>query len=484
MRFTLLILYSLIQQIAPAQLYDNTWMMGCCYTPISRLNGGINITFDKGYADTSYYARKVSFLETSISISNPITGNLMFYSNGCNIFNRLDNIMELGDEINPGSIQQMQCEDYGYDLAKGGAILPNSGNSNKYYVIHRAYDDTGKTVDRLYYSEVDLSFNQGLGRVIKKNVPMLEQRMYRGQFDIVKHANGLDYWILAYNYNSDTVFRFLANADGIHGAVMQYFPIQRKKVDSRAHSTISSDGTKAVRIDPHTGLFIMDFDRESGLFSNLKQYNYWSSIDSSPVTSVAFSPNNKLLYVSNRWRLYQFDLESDEIENSRILIDTFDYFSDPYPIAFYLMQLAPDGKIYMNCTNGVSYLHTIHKPNEKGKACEFRQHDFNLPAQNAFTMPYFPNYKLGAVTAINHASTSKLWELYPNPNHGSFIIQLYGNSHPNARLMIYNLNGQLMYETIIQNDSQSVNVNLSSGIYIFKLVKEDGTTNTQKLIID
>ncbi|MFZ1516591.1 MAG: hypothetical protein WAT21_14375, partial [Saprospiraceae bacterium] len=347
-------IFILIHENVSGQKYDNIWMMGCCYTPISRLNGGINLRFDLGGdPDTFFLSREIDFIETSISVSDPISGNLLFYSNGCHIYNKNDQIMELGKDINPGLTQKMACEEYAYDLSRGGVILPNTENKNKFYLIHRALDDTGKTIDRLYYSEVDLSFNQGLGRVIKKNVPLLKQRLYKSHFDVTKHANGRDYWIFTYNYSSDTVFRFLVQSNGIEGPLGQYFPIPRERFAQRANSTISPDGKTAVRIDPVNGLFLMDIDRETGLFSNLRQFPYWSSVDSSPVTSVAFSQNGKMLYVSSLLRLSQFDLEASNFFESRILIDTFDLFEDPYYTTFYLMQLAPNGKIYMNCTNGV-----------------------------------------------------------------------------------------------------------------------------------
>ncbi len=474
--FSILIL---ILENVSGQKYDNTWMMGCCYTPISRLNGGINLRFDHENPDTFYLARKSSFDKTSISVSDPITGDLLFYSNGCHIYNKLDSIMQFGQNINSGQIHDDWClPGYGYIMPKGGVIIPNSENSQKYYVIHRAYDDLGETTDRLYYSEVDLSFNQGLGRVIKKNIPLLKQKLYRGQFDITKHANGIDFWIFAFNYNSDTIYRFLVDKNGINGPMNQFFPITRERYDQRANSTISPDGKIAARIDPVNGLFLMDIDRETGLFSNLKQYPYWSSIDSSNVTSVAFSPNGKFLYVSNRWRLYQFDVKSPDFEKSRILIDTFDLFHDPYSTAFYLMQLAPNGKIYMNCTNGVKYLHTIHKPNERGKACDFRQHDFILPTQNVYTMPYFPNYRLGPVTSFDDVNKDFSITIYPNPVRDRLTIM----SSINAPF-VYSIT-DVMGKSIMKDPyKEFINTStLCSGIYILKIRNQNEHYSSIKFV--
>jgi hypothetical protein len=48
----------------------------------------------------------------------------------------------------------------------------------------------------------------------------------------------------------------------------------------------------------------------------------------------------------------------------------------------------------MSCGNGANLLHTIHRPDEPGLACDFRQHDLVLPAHILFFLPNFPNYRL------------------------------------------------------------------------------------------
>ncbi|MBK7302955.1 MAG: hypothetical protein IPI90_06805 [Saprospiraceae bacterium] len=119
--------------------------MGCCYTPISRLNGGINLRFDLGGdPDTFFLSREIDFIETSISVSDPISGNLLFYSNGCHIYNKNDQIMELGKDINPGLTQKMACEEYAYEPFTRWSHICQIRKQNKFYLIHRALDDTGK----------------------------------------------------------------------------------------------------------------------------------------------------------------------------------------------------------------------------------------------------------------------------------------------------------------------------------------------------
>jgi hypothetical protein len=59
------------------------------------------------------------------------------------------------------------------------------------------------------------------------------------------------------------------------------------------------------------------------------------------------------------------------------------------------MQLGPDGKIYAACASGVKSFHVIHNPDEKGLNCDYQQHGVALPTYNAFSIPSFPNFRLG-----------------------------------------------------------------------------------------
>ncbi|MBK7232147.1 MAG: T9SS type A sorting domain-containing protein [Saprospiraceae bacterium] len=385
-----------------AQLYDNTWMMGCCYDPNHRITGGVNLRFDRGFVDTFYLPRKISFDQTAMYISNPKSGDLLFYSNGCHIYNKLDQIMEGGELINPGYPRYKYCEEFmefGYFMPRGGTILPWPQKQNEYALIHRAYSDklSGDSVDHLYFSHIDMNFNNGLGKVRQKNVILYDKYMYKRHFGVVRHANGRDWWIMTYDVKSDTSLSFLLSPEGFSGPFKQYFPIPRSNIDFYVNSSISPDGNIVARIDPNVGLFLMDIDRTSGMLSNLRKFDFWLNPDIVVVANLTFSPDSKLIYVNSRNYLYQLYLNIDDPLSSLSLIDSFDGFRDPFSVSFYLSQNSLDGRIYYNATNGVRYLHYINNPNEKGIECNFKQRGLKLPAQNTFTMPYFPNYRLGPI---------------------------------------------------------------------------------------
>ena len=165
-------------------------------------------------------------------------------------------------------------------------------------------------------------------------------------------------------------------------------------------ANFSQDGSKYVIVEGKlisgpVEVHLYDFDRCTGLLSNPQ---YWT-IPISPIFAegCAISPNSRYLYASAYTELWQYDLWADDVEASGILVGEYDGFlvHNFFTTHFYQAELAPDGKIYITCTNGVRYMHVIHNPDEAGLACNFEQRGLYLPTHNSFAAPNWPNYRLG-----------------------------------------------------------------------------------------
>jgi hypothetical protein len=161
--------------------------------------------------------------------------------------------------------------------------------------------------------------------------------------------------------------------------------------------TFSPDGTKYARLTGRKpGTFtIFDVDRCNGEFINPQTIILPDSIMYAPWA--CFSANSRFLYLTNEVaRLYQFDMQSANISQSRLLIDEYDGYLSIYdlPTTLLSMTIGPDKRIYMSSSNGVNVMHVIHNPDEPGPACDFRQHDIILPAHISFFLPNTPTYRL------------------------------------------------------------------------------------------
>jgi hypothetical protein len=140
-----------------------------------------------------------------ISNSN---GNLLFFTNGLSIYDANQNQMPNGDSL------------WGHDHStQSSVIVPHPSNSQLYYVFttpHKVGMYNGSNFSGytgLAYSLVDMNLNGGLGDVSVKNVPLLDS--VTEKLTAVKHCNGIDYWVICHEWNTDAYYAYLVTALGV-----------------------------------------------------------------------------------------------------------------------------------------------------------------------------------------------------------------------------------------------------------------------------
>ncbi|MFN0174110.1 MAG: PKD domain-containing protein [Saprospiraceae bacterium] len=386
-------IFVLLPQLAFAQMHDNTWLFGNKNDTILDNERGIQIlTFQDGNIkiEQNTQLMRFNFWETNTSFSDS-SGSVLSYSNAVHIGNSAWEIMENGDSLTNA-------------LEAGGELwcqwilcLPWPEHDGKHIYF---YEQEGFTstlsfhATNLYYAIVDMSYNMGLGKVTERDVLVIEDTLAVGKVNAVKHANGRDWWVMVNEKNSNRWYRLLFDPNGIH--VLGSQTIGVTVYDGVGQSVFTPNGEHFALyngISTALGSYIdlYDFDRCEGLFYNHSQYHFFTG----DWGGGAFSPNSRYLYINYFTKAYQYDLEAPDIWASRVQVAEYDGYLDPFFTTFYNMQLAPDGKIYSSSTNSVSSLHVIHNPDEPGEACQYQQHGIELPTRNTFSMPTFPNYRLG-----------------------------------------------------------------------------------------
>ena len=186
-------------------------------------------------------------------------------------------------------------------------------------------------------------------------------------------------------------------------------PIEKQCVgpiwNKREEGTVASfswDGQWYARYNGDNDLDIFSFDRCSGILNN---FSHVTIIDSADVfnsfTGLAFSPSSRFLYISSVYHVYQFDLWSNDIASTRIVVGNNENTSGgSVENDFWLAGLAGDGRIYIHPIGSVepwTYLHAIEYPDRKGQTCGMRYQFLDYPTINCWTIPYFPNYRLGPI---------------------------------------------------------------------------------------
>lgn len=475
-----------------AQLrHDNNWLMGYDFTRETPGTEGIRLAFDH---DTLQIYDEQWVLEmdrTSCSMSNA-QGDLIYSSNGCAIQDRSGQIMMNGEDINPGPSHESSCDGgLNFYIAGRQALLslPDPNDTLLYYVFHTTIvivpEPLAVITDALYYSLIDMRGNNGLGEVIEKNQVIISDTIAYGQLTAVRHANGNDWWVVTPQYKNGKFYRFILSSDGIGPILEQQFGIG-DDFPGNGQSKFSPDGTKYISYNPFDEFKILDFDRQTGLFSNYRQIFVADEIG---ITGgCAISPNSRFAYICSRNELNQFDLQAQNIADSKTTVAVYDNFLSPFPTTFFTAQLAPDCKIYLNSTNGVNVLHVIHQPNLKGLDCQVEQHGIQLPHNNGFTMPYFPNYRLG--TSYNYTCDGSLVSahtlnardlnitIFPNPAKDVLNIKTPPGIEVKS-INIYNATGKIEIKQNINSSFRinQINIdNLPNGMYFYNLYNKTGVS--------
>lgn len=271
--------------------------------------------------------------EGSASICDPITGDLLFFTNGSTVWNAAHQVMSGGLNLD-GNLSATQS----------ALIVPDPGDESRYYIFTQDGTTFGGPRDPsglgLRYSIVDMRGDGGLGVLVKKNEPLFSDA---GEKTVaIRHPNGCDFWIVTHARTSNAFHAYLLTAGGIH----------EEPVVSRTGASYTGLDAGYLKASPDgTRLFAArSFIRYNGAMGELFGFDQRTGVVGQRLAvlpagyGASFSPNNRFLYTSRLDSLHQYDLSvaPSTIASTRTLIN------DPNPSRMLFgMQIGPDGRIYV-----------------------------------------------------------------------------------------------------------------------------------------
>lgn len=495
----LVILIAFVTSSIQAQVeskQDYVWIFGRGVNETTGEQRGYKYDFNKPPYELEHQDIEIWISSMNASISDK-EGNLLFFTNGCEIHNSDFELMENGDSLNFDqqywSLFNIDCRK-GYPGSQDVLIIPSMASDDLFYIFHKpriVVEINDPQAKPLLYSIVDMSENNGKGKVITKNQVMYDDQDCMAYYLTgINHANQQDFWLIQPLVEDSTFVTYLVNSDGIHRQpdqnTHQYFDGFRSS--SSGTAKFSPDGTQYALYNYYDQLHLYDFDRETGLLSNHQKIIIFPDPDVNDLrfSSVEWSSNSRFIYTATKRELHQIDTwETDIVEDGIRLIDTYNGTQDPFSTTFFLMAQAPDCKIYMCSTNGTNSYHVINSPDELGVDCDFVQNGIQLPhPSTAGSMPNFPRFRVDEEEKCDPTIVSVFGDevyyrrdlvVYPSPSNGRFAIEL-PEDFSRGRLVVTGTNAQILRDVEIDQltfEGEIQLYDLPEGIYNIEIYPSD-----------
>lgn len=481
-----LIIYILLSMCisAHAQFKSTIW----CFGDSARID----------FVNGTILSKKSSVVSrgSCFSIANQID-SLLFYgqtnykinpADFCtNVYSSNDSLMQNSDSLRgEGAYQEL--------------VVVNKPNSLDTFYLFQS--KIASTPQGLFYSTIDLSKNNGLGKIIKKN-KKVNNYWQLDCINAVKHGNGKDWWIIARNWNQNILQPYnswqvyLITENGITDSVIQNVGLTC--ITNNGYTAVSIDGKRIAFVSNMNIIEVYDFDRCTGVISNPIAIEQEIPFGGDANSGVEFSASGRFLYVSDlkENKISQYDLYSANISASKVILydDSLSYDS----LYFGMLKRAPDNKIYLThwyiATGGSSFpypanfhnqytdnLSVINYPDSLGVSCGFSLCSFYLGGNRSYEgLPNNPNFEMGPDTGsfcdtlglgFNEQNLITELKIFPNPVNDNLIVEI-GDALKNYdnKIIIYNLLGCPLKQ-IETGYRDKINLSISAfspGIYLLQL---------------
>ncbi len=333
------------------------------------------LSFNTGFP-VSFGSSQLIHTGPTTSISDSL-GNILFYSNGWDVYNRNNVVMP------NGSIGGGGCST-NYDQMNLGVKQIN--NLQRYYLFTAGCYQPGPSNAILRYSVVDMTLDGGNGAVVAgiNGIPLQGGYRAYGSVTGTRHQNNRDAWVVVRLQDTDSNYyaSYLVDPAGLsfvpvlsNSGIQMFTP--PNMTFQVSNMRISKDGSRLVA-NYDSIAEVCQFNDATGQVSPLFHFHL-PLIMGVPigVNMVEFSLDSKLLYVSGRSRwapvhgfLYQFDVtktDSAQFVQSGVLLDSITGGMG------HALQMAPDWKIYVSNPIINDTLSVINNPSVQGIGCNFQK---------------------------------------------------------------------------------------------------------------
>ena len=414
------------------QLQNNNWVFG--YGARVNFSGPIPVGSSNAAINSN---------ESTASVSDPSTGQLLFYTDGLKVWDANNDVMPNGSNLLGGFYNS---------CTQGALIVPFPEDNQRYYLFTLEELEALSLVpvidNGLRYSVVDMTLNGGLGdvQVATLNTPLATDLTEK--LIVIRSAEIQGFWVIAHKKNANEFLAWKIDACGVTaqpvvsavGSNFASAPFGANEAWSGAMDA-SPDGNRiGMPVDWSDRIEFFDFNKTTGVVSNPLTVNVTD--DSTPPFlrkyGACFSPDGSKFYYTNMNSVYQLDLStytSAAIASSITLI--YSPLLEPNNNYCFQIEEAPNNRLYVAIGN-TARLDEISNPNSLGLACGYVSNavsfspatcQLGLPAQvpiggfaASSTITFLPDSCLQSSISFSIPSTSPINQVnwnFGDPNSGA-----------------------------------------------------------------
>ncbi|CAM1349577.1 T9SS type B sorting domain-containing protein [Tenacibaculum crassostreae] len=335
-------------------------------------------------------------------------GNLLFYSDGINVWTKNHELMKYSDGRLANNLQGNPSS------TQSGLIVPNPEDSNIYYIftVGTNFIGTGSGYPNnpgFNFYTIDVSKGTG-GEIISGPINLADGKDFSWSEKVtaVQGKDCSEIWVLSIVQN--TFYAYKIDKTGVDfsnpiTSASSYF-----LSDKRGYLKVSPDGTKVALADYTSDgsgrLVLFNFDNSTGKITSNGEILTNGSSDGAPY-GVEFSQQSTKLYSSlyhpdsNSFRIFQYDLLDRDIAQTKTQVWSESGFRGA-------LQLGIDGRIYASIP-GKSYLGAIENPEDNASDIRFTSNAVSLGSKiSSQGLPPFIQSFFAPVKLINIATNEVL----------------------------------------------------------------------------
>ncbi len=294
--------------IAP---YKSNWLFG----------DFVSIDFSSGIPTPTNRIYEPPIMATgqaTVSINDPTTGELLFYSNGFEVWNA-DNVLiseELIGEALPPTTNVYYNQEFYSNSNKALACIPFPNHPNEYFLIRtREYEVESNPLlvspNTIFYAHIDMNANNGQGvAAYLGELPHGQAQYVFEGLSVVQHENGIDYWILIpYNIDGSTTpgdyLVYLLSENGFSNkdftSTQWLDPVnwQPSSLNGIAGDHNKYQNGYCIEMGEDQVIYLSEFNAVTASFQSLSIIPFGLELGNQIVNDFVMSPNGNYIYYSS-----------------------------------------------------------------------------------------------------------------------------------------------------------------------------------------